>query len=323
MPYARAAILAFLISVPALAGTSADYSLEPAALDGGGALDSSAAYTINPSTAPGGASASADYALRNGYAGQLLDIVGITIDESSSPMTLNERGTLQLTVSATYDDATKAILSAKELTWSVHSGPLAGIDGSALVTAGSVYQNTAAVARAALGNISDTVSLSVINTGLDDFAPYAADGLPDIWQVQSFGESGTLGGPAMDYDGDGVINLHEFAFGSDPGLPSAGFVRWSGATSITPGLPIPYVFQSGTGTFSYRAAFSRRKDYAALGISYVVEFSGDLSTWKASPSTSTPTVLADSGTVQVVYVPYLIFVNGKKANFFRVKVQTQ
>jgi hypothetical protein len=247
----------------------------------------------------------------------------ITIAEPSSPMTLNERATLQLAVTANCDDATKAVLSANDVTWSVQSGPLAGVNASGLVTAGSVYQNTAAVARAALGNISDTVSLSVINTGLDDFAPYAADGLPDIWQVQSFGESGTLGGPAMDYDGDGVINLHEFAFGTDPALPSAGFVRWSGATSITPGLPIPYVFQSGTGTFSYRAAFSRRKDYAALGLSYVVEFSGDLSTWKASPSTSTPTVLADSGTVQVVYVPYLIFVNGKKANFFRVKVQTQ
>ncbi len=313
----------FLLPLAVWAGTSADYSIDPTALDGGGALASSAAYTFNPSTAPGVAGASANYALRSGYAGQLLDLVGIAIDEPASPMTLNERAALQLAVTATCDDATKAVLSADDVTWSVQSGPLAGVNATGLVTAGSVYQNTAAVARAALGNISDTVSLSVINTGLDDFAPYAADGLPDIWQVQSFGESGTLGGPAMDYDGDGVINLHEFAFGSDPTLSSAGFVRWSGATSITPGLPIPYVFQSGTGTFSYRAAFSRRKDYAALGLSYVVEFSGDLSTWKASPSTSTPTVLADSGTVQVVYVPYLIFVNGKKANFFRVKVQTQ
>ena len=84
---------------------------------------------------------------------------------------------------------------------------------------------------------------------------------------------------------------------------------------------MPYVFQSGTGTFSYRAAFSRRKDFDTLGISYAVEFSGDLITWGAS--TSTPTVLADDGTVQAVYVPYMTFVNGKKATFFRVKVQTQ
>jgi hypothetical protein len=310
-----------LLPLAALAGASADYSIDPAVLDGGGALASSAAYTINPSTALGAVGASANYALRSGYAGQLLDLLDITIVEPSSPMTLNERATLQLAVTANCDDATKAVLSANDVTWSVQSGPLAGVNATGLVTAGSVYQNTSAVAQAALGNISDTVSLSVINTGLDDFAPYATDGLPDTWQVQYFGESETRGGPAMDYDGDGVVNLHEFAFGSDPSLPSAGFVQWSGNTAITAGSPMPYVFQSGTGTFSYRAAFSRRKDYADLGISYAVEFSGDLITWRAS--TSTPTVLADDGAVQAVYVPYMTFVNGKKATFFRVKVQTQ
>jgi hypothetical protein len=36
-----------------------------------------------------------------------------------------------------------------------------------------------------------------------------------------------------------------------------------------------------------------------------------------------PTIIADDGTIQVVYVPYLVFVNGRKATFFRVKVLTQ
>ena len=311
----------FLLPLAAWAGTSADYSIDPAVLDGGGALASSAAYTINPSATPGAAGSSTNYALRSGYAGQLLDLLDITIAEPSSPMTLNERATLQLAVTANCDDATKAVLSANDVTWSVQSGPLAGVNATGLVTAGSVYQNAAAVARAALGNFSDTVGLSVINTGLDDFAPYATDGLPDTWQVQYFGESGTLGGPTVDYDNDGVVNLLEFAFGSNPSLSSGGFVRWSGTTSITAGSPMPYGFQSDPSTFSYRAVFSRRKDFDTLGISYAVEFSGDLITWGAS--TSTPTVLADDGTVQAVYVPYMTFVNGKKATFFRVKVQTQ
>jgi hypothetical protein len=311
----------FLLPLAAWAGTSADYSIDPTVLDGGGALASSAAYTVNPSTGLGAVGASANYALRSGYAGQLLDLLDITIAEPSSPMTLNERATLQLAVTANCDDATKAVLSANDVTWSVQSGPLAGVNASGLVTAGSVYQDTAAVARAAMGNISDTVSLSVINTGLDDFAPYATDGLPDTWQVQYFGESSTRGGRAVDYDNDGVVNLLEFAFGTDPSQASGGSLQWSGNTAITAGSPIPYVSQSGTGTFSYRAAFSRRKDYAAWGISYAVEFSGDLITWKTS--TSTPTVLADDGTAQAVYVPYMTFVNGKKATFFRVKVQTQ
>ena len=95
----------FLLPLAAWAGTSADYSIDPTALDGGGALASSAAYTFNPSTAPGVAGASANYALRSGYAGQLLDLVGIAIDEPASPMTLNERATLQLAVPATCDDA--------------------------------------------------------------------------------------------------------------------------------------------------------------------------------------------------------------------------
>jgi hypothetical protein len=311
----------FLLPLAAWAGTSADYSVDPTALDGGGALASSAAYTINPSATHGAVGASANYVVRTGYAGQLLDLAGIAIDEPSSPMMLNERGTLQLAVSEVYDDATKSILSASDVTWSVQSGPLAGVNATGLVTAGSVYQNAAAVARAALGNFSDTVGLSVINTGLDDFAPYATDGLPDTWQVQYFGESGTRGGPAVDYDNDGVVNLLEFAFGSNPSLSSGGFVRWSGTTSITAGSPMPYGFQSDPSTFSYRAVFSRRKDFDTLGISYAVEFSGDLITWGASAST--PTVLADDGTVQAVYVPYMTFVNGKKATFFRVKVQTQ
>ncbi len=89
-------------------------------------------------------------------------------------MTIQESGTLQLTVSAIYDDTTKAFLSANEVTWSVPSGPLAGISSLSLATAGSVYQNTSASAQAISGNFSDVLSLTVINTGLDDFAPYPA-----------------------------------------------------------------------------------------------------------------------------------------------------
>jgi hypothetical protein len=72
-------------------------------------------------------------------------------------------------------------------------------------------------------------------------------------------------------------------------------------------------------SFSFRAVFARRRDHVAAGLSYTVEFSGDLSTWRAS--TATPTLLAQNGEIQAVSVPYPFFVNGKKARFFRVKVQ--
>jgi hypothetical protein len=51
-----------------------------------------------------------------------------------------------------------------------------------------------------------------------------------------------------------------------------------------------------------RALFVRRKDFAAAGITYTVEFTSDLAHWQAS--TDTPVVLADDGTYQIVSVPY-------------------
>jgi hypothetical protein len=84
----------------------------------------------------------------------------------------------------------------------------------------------------------------------------------------------------------------------------------------------PIAFASGTGSsFTFRAVFARRLDYLTAHLTYAVEFSADLATWKAS--TSTPTVLAADGQMQAVSVPYPFSVNGKKAKFFRVKVQSQ
>lgn len=315
--------IGFLLLLPLVvsAGTSADYSIDLSALDGGGMLASSAAYTLNPSTAPGAAGSSVDYALRGGYAGQISEVVRIHIQRSSSPITVNERATLQLEASAIYDDTSRTILVANDLVWSAGSGWIESIDPSGLLTAGSVYQDTVTTVRAASGGMFDELDLTILNIGSDDFGPYAYDGLPDTWQVEYFGESSTRGGPMDDFDNDGVINLLEFALGTDPSQASGGAVQWSGSSVITAGSPIPYVFQGGTGTFSYRAAFSRRRDYASHGLTYTVEFSADLNTWKAS--SVVPTILADDDAIQVVYVPYLIFVNGRKATFFRVKVQIQ
>ena len=312
--------LVFLLPLAAQAGTSADYSIDPSVLDNGGGVASSAAYTINPTMGLGVASASVNYVMRGGYAGQLFELVGIVIDKPTSPITLNERATHQLAVTATYDDATKAVLPGNQVAWSVDSGPIAGIDSAGLATIGSVYENAAAVARVAIGSLSDTINFSIVNTGLDDFPPYAADGLPDVWQLSKFGVNGTQASAASDADGDGLTNLQEYAFGTDPSSGSGAAVQWSGSTFQAAGRPIPYATTVG-GSFSYRAVYSRRKDYNTVGLSYAVEFSADLVTWRAS--TTTPTRLADNGEIEAVYVPYIIFVNGRKATFFRVKVVSQ
>lgn len=322
MPSIRSIILAFVLSVPALAGNSANYSLEPAVLDGGGIAGSSVNYALNPSIGPGAAGASTDYVLRGGFSGMLSDAASLVLTAAGAAGSLNERATLQLEARIRYDDDSVAALAlpAANVTWSVAAGPLAAINSGGLATAGSVYQDTPATAMAVYQGVDGLLSITVLNLTNDDFGAYAADKLPDLWQAQYFGGSGiaTNAGPEADPDVDGLSNFQEYAFGMNPAQFFSGILRWSGSNLLERGLATP--FASGTaGSFTFRAVFARRKDFEAVGLSYTVEFSGDLSFWRAS--TATPSVLADDGEIQAVSVPYPFFVNGKKATYFRVKVQ--
>lgn len=320
MDWPRTFAITGFLSLRAMAGTSADYQLTPVVCDGGGLTGSSSDYQINFSTASGEAGSSPDYRLRTGFCGQLLDAVGLRFnDAGSGGITLDERASRQLGASLRYDDETSASLAAEMISWSVQSGPLAGIGSGGIVTAGLVYQNSSAVVLAAYQAFAETLAIQVINTGNDDFGLYAGDGLSDLWQVTYFGEENANAGPASDPDSDGLNNLQEYAFGMNPVQSFGRMLRWSGADLLERGVPMPYA--SGTaGSFSFRAVYARRKNHIAAGISYTVEFSGDLSTWRAS--TANPSVLADDGEIQVVSVPYPFFVNGKKASYFRVKVQS-
>ena len=76
---------------------------------------------------------------------------------------------------------------------------------------------------------------------------------------------------------------------------------------------------SGSGG-AVQAVFARRIDYLAARLTYTVGFSADLVTWETS--TARPSVLASNAEMQVVSVPYTLFVNGQKAAFFRVKLQS-
>jgi hypothetical protein len=180
---------------------------------------------------------------------------------------------------------------------------------------------------------SYTASFSTGPGGVGTSADYTAQGgfagqlgdpgpiLPTLYQQWMFDNAltGNDALPGEDPDGDGLNNLQEYAFGMNPKVSYAGSVRWSGTVLLEPGVPVP--FASGTeGSFTFRAVFVRRKDHVAAGLAYTVEFSGDLSTWRAS--TSTPLVLAEDEQVQSVAVPYPFFVNGKKATYFRVRVQS-
>jgi len=137
------------------------------------------------------------------------------------------------------------------------------------------------------------------------------------WAVAK-GLSGPNNGPAQDYDNDGVPNLLEYAFGTDPTVAASGTLAVNGSTLSARGGPVTLSVTNGTGGTDRYAMFMRRDDYAFAGLIYTVEFSPDLRNWVASPAT--PAVVADDGEMQAVTIPYMDLIGGQPVRFFRVKV---
>jgi len=311
----------WLTPFTAQAATSANYTLEPAVVDNGGLSTSSTNYQADSSAGPGGALNSQQYSDRTGFAGQLNDIVPTSIIITSPTLTVDEGSTSQLGVSLVFDDQSTLELAPESVTWSVVSGPISSISNTGLIAGEAVYQNSPAIVRAVSKEFSIEQEITVCNIEGDNFGTYANDGIPDVWQVQYFGvPPKAMAAPSADPDGDGYNNLQAFAFGMNPvqGKPSP--VTWIGTMQVNPGVPTQLITNKN-GVFTFRAVYARRKDYESVHLIYTVEFSGDLITWKAS--TATPTVLADDWRMQVVSVPYPFSVAGKKARYFRVKVETE
>ena len=85
-----------------------------------------------------------------------------------------------------------------------------------------------------------------------------SDGLPDAWEIANFGNlNATASGDA---DGDGLTNLQEYIFGSDPNNASSGYPL----TSVAP--------TSGGFIFSFPTIAGRN---------YQPQVSTNLSTWSA------------------------------------------
>jgi fibronectin-binding autotransporter adhesin len=144
--------------------------------------------------------------------------------------------------------------------------------------------------------------------------PYAS------W-ASSKGLTEANGGKHDNPDGDGLDNLMEYAFGTDPLVSSGTPIAWSGATLTSPGSPTTSITNNGNSV-DYRAVFGRRQDYLAAGLIYTVQFSADLSQWVNS--SATPTVIATGTEVDAVSVPYPLFIpttrGMEKPTFFRVSV---
>ena len=216
----HAALYLTLLTAAAHAGprTSASYTIATDTVDAGGRRTTSASYTNDGSLSlVAGLSTVAAPAetAKHGYLGQLYDVTGLLL--SATPTTVNEGGTLQLGAAQLLDDATTLAVPAALVTWSVAAGPLTGIDTSGLVTAGNVYQNTAATAQGNYAGNLSTLALTVLNVNLDNFGAYAGDAIDDAWQVQYFGQPPNANaGPLVDADRDGQTNAFEYTVGLIP-----------------------------------------------------------------------------------------------------------
>jgi hypothetical protein len=195
--------------------------------------------------------------------------------------------------------------------------------------------NGGAYATAASGNASGPLALNIGVNGVDILVT-----AQDTLTVQTYSVAVTrrtpyqdwavnnglgLGNVAMDIngdsDGDGVKNIHEWAFGMNPASSVFGGIQMNGATLTARGLPQVFDLPDGMGGVIHYALFDRRKDAATVGLTYVVEFSDDLSSW--TPGTAVPSVVASDSEIEAVIVPIPQPVTNPPAKFFRVRVTAQ
>ncbi|MDA7888712.1 hypothetical protein N9A86_04970 [Akkermansiaceae bacterium] len=143
-----------------------------------------------------------------------------------------------------------------------------------------------------------------------------------LWRIANGfhpGDGSTPGdGDLEDRESDGLGNLLEFAFGTDPNVMDNASLALTGSVNGTPVIDLSF-----GGGVNFDAVFTRRDDHGQPGsVSYTVQFSSDLATFH--DSTEIPIFVADSSDdpdYEIVRVPYPFFTpDGKKARYFRVKV---
>ena len=140
----------------------------------------------------------------------------------------------------------------------------------------------------------------------------------DAWAAaETFGNAFVDTLPSSNPDLDGLNNLLEFAFGTDPTVSNGDFIGYG--SGVTPGLPLPVLQEATLNNVDFRAVFGRRKDWASVGLIYTVQFSPDLTEWV--DSAETPVVIeGGSGDIDAVYVVSPL-ADGEEAQFFRLSVR--
>jgi len=220
-------VLGLSLAAPALTASpreSRNYVQPTETFDAAGGKATAGRYS--QTTSVGGISGEASSAglkvvARIGHIAQLSDSTNLVLH--ATPVIVNEGETSTLSATATLDDGTVSHLDGRDLFWRATSGPVASIDAQGLFTAANVYQPSSARIEGRYPGKTAFIDIGVLNLAYDDFGVYAHDGLPDLWQVQNFGENSPRGVATGDADGDGQSNFSEFMAGTAPSNPELRF----------------------------------------------------------------------------------------------------
>ncbi len=135
------------------------------------------------------------------------------------------------------------------------------------------------------------------------------------WAVSN-GVNGTNSGANQDFDSDGIPNIIEWAFGTNPAQNSNDVIAAAGGVLTARGGPT-VIGAPGTPV----AMFGRRMDYVASGLAYTVEFTTDFTSWQTSAAT--PVTVGNDGVIEAMTVPFPPSMNGAPAQYFRVRITAQ
>lgn len=202
-------------------------------------------------------------------------------------------------------------------------GGTAGITGTSANFTAGVLSGVSITPTVAGSNLTIEVDDGAFHTGS---VTVTVRSLFENWAGSS-GLSGGAAGPGVDPDGDGLTNLQEFAFATNPMGARPGPIQIDqDGKVVAPGLPTIKNFAAPTQPADFRAVYPRRKDYLTAGLAYRVEFSADLTRWTASNTGLEVLSTESAGAVDAVSVPFPPSVpvttgDPQPPKFFRVAVE--
>ncbi len=177
---------------------------------------------------------------------------------------------------------------------------------------------------AAEGEVITRINLSTTSPGLfigvDNITVSTRELAPPLlsWKALHFGTTENTGDTADtgDFDDDGIPNLLEFAFATNPTNGNSGSLSVNGGVITQHGQPVPIY---DTSDQRFHALFLRRLNHIAAGLTYTVQFSANLRDWEDYTGTLTST--HSDGEVEIISVPFPhLLLSGLQPTFFRVLV---